>query len=160
VIAEASHTALTLYDLWHPLLNGPGYNFWSGIASDAGELTLIGGALALAKHANCDAPRCLRYGPHRTADGQHKLCRYHHPDLPNHRLSLHEIHVRHRGTSPVVPVEVVKDVETRAGWSEKELRDVVAHDGMRIVDGPFTRELPEVFSNAVRTQHYAYVTHK
>jgi hypothetical protein len=99
VIGEASHTALTLYDLWHPLLNGPGYNFWSGVASDAGELTLIGGALALAKHANCDAPRCLRYGPHRTADGQHKLCRHHHPDLPSRKLSLHEIHARHRAAA-------------------------------------------------------------
>ena len=81
--------------IFHPL-TGEGYQFWSGIASDLGEVTLIGGALALIKHANCDAPRCLRYGPHRTADGQHKLCRHHHPDLPNHRLSLEEIHARHR----------------------------------------------------------------
>lgn len=72
-----------------------GYNFWSGIISDLGEVTLIGGALAMLKHLNCDAPRCFRYGPHRTADGHHKLCRKHHPDLPNHKLSLREIHHRH-----------------------------------------------------------------
>jgi hypothetical protein len=72
------------------------YNLWSGSVSDIGEITLVGGAIALLKHANCDAPRCLRYGPHRTADGHHKLCRQHHPDLPSHRLSLKEIHERHR----------------------------------------------------------------
>ena len=72
------------------------YNFWSGIASDIGEITLLGGAVALYRHINCDAPWCWRRGPHRTVDGHHKLCRRHHPDLPNHRLSLAEIHLRHR----------------------------------------------------------------
>lgn len=94
MIHAASTTALSWYWLWHPLA-GPGYQFWSGIASDLGEVTLIAGALALLKHLNCDSPRCWRYGPHRTADGQHKLCRHHHPDLPSHKLSLAEIHARH-----------------------------------------------------------------
>ena len=74
---------------------GAGYQWWSGAGSDLGELTLIAGALALIKHLNCDAPRCLRYGPHRTVDSQHRLCRAHHPDLPARRLSLREIHERH-----------------------------------------------------------------
>lgn len=81
-------------DLLHPLRFW-GYQFWSGVGSDVGELTLLGGVLALVKHLNCDSPRCPRYGPHRTADGHHRLCRKHHPDVPDHKLSLDEIHERH-----------------------------------------------------------------
>lgn len=85
-----------LHDLWHPLV-GRGYQFWSGIA---GSFVLGGGMWAAAlthyrRHV-CQAPRCLRLGRHRTADGLHYLCGRHHPDLPDRRLSLAEIHVRHR----------------------------------------------------------------
>jgi hypothetical protein len=91
----ASTTALTWYWLWHPL-QGPGYQFWSGIASDIGEVTLIGGGIALYRKHNCGAPRCWRIGKHPTADGLHELCAKHHPDLPDHgRLSLKEIVERH-----------------------------------------------------------------
>jgi hypothetical protein len=90
----ASSTSLTWYWLWHPL-QSVGYQFWSGLGSDISEITIIAGALAILKHLNCDSPRCFRYGPHRTADGHHKLCRHHHPDLPKHRLSLPEIQARH-----------------------------------------------------------------
>jgi hypothetical protein len=88
------HGSIIAHWVFQPL-HGLGYQLWSGIASDVGEVTLVGGTLALLKHANCDAPRCLRYGPHRTADGHHRLCRKHHPDMPNRRLSLKEIHERH-----------------------------------------------------------------
>lgn len=87
-------TAWSTYVL-HPL-HGNGYQWHSGIGSDIQELAIFGTVIALVKHANCDAPRCFRYGPHRTADGHHKLCRKHHPDLPNHKLSLHEIRLRHQ----------------------------------------------------------------
>lgn len=90
----ASQTALSWYWLWHPLF-GPGYQFYSGIASDVSELTLLGVALGAWRHVNCQAPWCFRIGHHRTADGHHKLCRRHHPDLPDHKLSLREIHERH-----------------------------------------------------------------
>lgn len=98
-----------------------GYNFWSGIISDLGEVTLIGGSLAMLKHLNCDAPRCLRYGPHRTADGHHKLCRKHHPDLPNHKLSLKEIHLRHHAT-----------VQDRRGTGSTAEDDSEPHGGERL----------------------------
>lgn len=75
--------------------NHNGYQFWSGFGSDLGEATLIGIALGAWRHVNCHAPRCLRFGKHPTADHQHKLCRKHHPDLPNRKLSLGEIHDRH-----------------------------------------------------------------
>lgn len=90
----ASMTSLSLYWLWHPL-SGPGYQFWSGIGSDVSEIAIIGGAIAVFRRWNCAAPGCLRHGRHPTADGQHCLCRKHHPDLPNKRLTLVEIHNRH-----------------------------------------------------------------
>jgi hypothetical protein len=86
-------SALT-HALWHPL-SGTGASLYGGVLGDLGELTLVAGALALLKHLNCDAPGCWRYGPHRTADRHHKLCRVHHTDLPNHKLSLEEIVERH-----------------------------------------------------------------
>jgi hypothetical protein len=92
----ASATALTWYWLWHPLI-GVGYQFWSGIASDIGEVTLIGGMIAIYRKHNCGAPRCLRLGKHPTADGLHHLCAKHHPDLPDSgHESLEQIHARHR----------------------------------------------------------------
>jgi hypothetical protein len=65
-----------LHDLWHPI-------------------AIVGGAIAVFRRWNCDAPWCLRHGRHPTADGQHHLCRKHHPDLPDRRLTLAEIHHRH-----------------------------------------------------------------
>jgi hypothetical protein len=75
--------------------NHNGYQLWSGAGANFGEITVIGLVIGAYRHINCDAPRCWRRGPHKTADGQHKLCRKHHPDLPSHRLSLGEIHLRH-----------------------------------------------------------------
>jgi hypothetical protein len=80
--------------LFHPLV-GRGYQFYSGVLGDIPEIGILFAGIGILKHLNCDAPRCFRYGPHRTADGHSKLCRVHHPDLPNHRLSLKEISARH-----------------------------------------------------------------
>jgi len=95
--------------LWHPLgvcPRGPtyeqclGYNAWSGILSDLSEITLLIAVVSLFvgfyRHTNCNAPRCLRIGRHQTADGLHHLCRKHHPDLPDRRPSLAEIHRHHQ----------------------------------------------------------------
>lgn len=51
-------------------------------------------------HTRCHNPRCVRKGRYMTADGHHKLCRRCHPDFPNHRLSLREIHLRHFDAKP------------------------------------------------------------
>lgn len=49
---------------WHPLTNGAGYNFWSGIAGSF--LTSIPSAMiAVAlflRHQNCHVKGCLRRG--------------------------------------------------------------------------------------------------
>lgn len=72
-----------------------GYQWWSGMGANFGEVTVIGLGITAWRHINCAAPRCPRRGTHPTADGQHKLCRKHHPDLPDRKLSLAEIHRRH-----------------------------------------------------------------
>ncbi len=106
--------AFFLHDwLLHPL-NGQGYQWWSGIGSDIGEVTILGGVVMVLRHVNCNSPRCLRVGRHPTADGQHHLCRHHHPDHPSVKLrawlpkwwpgnvphlTLAEIHARHHAAS-------------------------------------------------------------
>jgi hypothetical protein len=80
--------------LLHPL-HANGYQWWSGAGSDLSELAMVGAAFGAWRHVNCAAPWCLRLGKHRTADGQHRLCRKHHPDLPDGRMSLEQIHARH-----------------------------------------------------------------
>jgi hypothetical protein len=94
--------------LWHPLgycsgtriqiRDCKGYNSWSGSFSDLGEITLIGGLIAVYRKYNCGAAKCWRIGKHPTADGLHNLCARHHPDLPadGRPLSLDEIWKRHR----------------------------------------------------------------
>jgi hypothetical protein len=78
----------TFFPSWHDLLNpltGNGYQFWSGIGSDFGELTLITG-LAVGfwrtrRHLEChvESPRnCRRIG-HPVPGTAHRACRRHHP---------------------------------------------------------------------------------
>lgn len=82
----------------HPL-HGNGYQLWSGIASDIGEVSIFAALLTIGwhawRHVNCAAPKCPRVGKHVTADGHHRLCRLHFPDVPDRKLSLAEIHERH-----------------------------------------------------------------
>lgn len=78
--ALASQTSLSWYWLWHPL-QGPGYQFWSGIGSDLGELTLIGLAVGLYRHLECHQTGCHRFG--RFPHGHLKLCARHHPKVPD-----------------------------------------------------------------------------
>ena len=61
--------------LLHPL-HGDGYQFWSGIGSDIGEVTIVGGLLALYKHVNCEEPGCWRLG-HRHPGHGRPVCRKH-----------------------------------------------------------------------------------
>lgn len=79
-----------------------GYNSWSGIFGSF-LTSLPGWLVALGiyyRHHNCAALGCPRIGKHQTADGLHKLCRRCHPDLPDHKLSLAEIHERHHAALP------------------------------------------------------------
>jgi hypothetical protein len=65
----------------HLVVRCKGYNFWSGIGSDLGEVTLLTAVLAAYWHHTCHVSRCWRLG--RFAHGHLKLCAHHHPLVPN-----------------------------------------------------------------------------
>lgn len=66
--------------LVHPW-NGIGYNIWSGLGSDLGEIAIVGGVIAWYRKHNCHVHRCPRLSWHPREDG-HPVCRRHHPDHP------------------------------------------------------------------------------
>lgn len=73
---------------WHPLgaCTGPnckGYQLWSGIASDIGEVTLITGLILGYRKINCHAKTCPRIGHYEVEGTPYKVCKYHHPKVPN-----------------------------------------------------------------------------
>jgi hypothetical protein len=78
------HQAVFLLDdwFWHPL-RGLGYQWWSGIGSDIGEITLIGGLVTLLVHHNCEQKGCWRLGHVHPEHGR-PVCRahYHHDLAP------------------------------------------------------------------------------
>ena len=88
------------------VLNGgpdPFYNFWSGIGSDIGEVTLISavgiGVYTGVRKVNCHSKRCWRIGHHQLEGTPYILCRHHHPGVPNggatheHILNEHRKHM-------------------------------------------------------------------
>lgn len=82
----------------------PGSAFCGGIASDAGEVSLLGGLLAIYRKHQCATRWCFRFGHHDFADPAtrlvHRLCRAHHPMHPGRPLTrahITLIHKRNRG---------------------------------------------------------------
>jgi hypothetical protein len=75
---------LDRWGLNHPL-TGNGYQSWSGIISDLGEITLVGsvvmGGITAYRHIECHQEGCHRLG--RFQHGHFKLCHVHHPHVPN-----------------------------------------------------------------------------
>jgi hypothetical protein len=76
---------------WHPLGQCAGsahevarcrsYNWWSGIAADFSELTMLAILATLFRHLNChvNTPHfCLRFG-HPVAGTSFRACKKHHP---------------------------------------------------------------------------------
>lgn len=66
-------------EYWLHPLRGLGYQLWSGVNSDLGEITLLGGLIALAKHHNCEERRCWRPG-HLHPEHGRPVCRKHYHD--------------------------------------------------------------------------------
>lgn len=64
-----THQAIIFF-LQNPF-RGDGYQFWSGIGSDAGEATIV---LVLIHHINCSEKGCWRIGH----PGRNHLCHRHH----------------------------------------------------------------------------------
>jgi hypothetical protein len=83
---------------WHPLRNGPGYNFWSGIAGCF--LFSIPGWIAAAviwiRSRNCHVYGCWRLQWYEHPDHGHPVCRKHHPDgqgRGDHLAARHHIYI-------------------------------------------------------------------
>jgi hypothetical protein len=62
------------------MLQGRGYQFWSGFGSDFGEITLVFGVYLIWRRHVCHVKGCPRiiWKDH----NGHALCRKHHPDSP------------------------------------------------------------------------------
>lgn len=63
----------------NPLWDG-GYQFWSGIGSDIGEVLIFGGLVAFYHRHNCHVHKCWRLSWHPHPEHGHPVCRKHHPD--------------------------------------------------------------------------------
>lgn len=71
-------------------IDAPGsraYNFWSGFGSDLGEITIVGGLVAMYRQHECHQDGCHRVG--KFPFEQYKLCRKHHPSVPNRVTHAH-----------------------------------------------------------------------
>jgi hypothetical protein len=79
---------------------GPYYGFFSGFGSDLGEVTLLGGLIAIYRRHNCHTRWCFRLAHHDLADPGtglvHRLCRTHHPDHPGRPLTARHITLIHQ----------------------------------------------------------------
>jgi hypothetical protein len=64
-------------------LSGPFYGFWSGAGSDIGELALVGAVLGMIRVHNCHVKGCFRIGHHPVDGTPYKVCRVHHPGVPD-----------------------------------------------------------------------------
>ena len=82
----------------------PGNAFWGGAGSDLGEITLLGGMIALYRKHACHTGWCLRFGHHDFTDAatgvSYRLCRKHHPAHPGSRqltrLHIARVHAENR----------------------------------------------------------------
>lgn len=80
-------TLLALGWFFQPL-HGVGLNFWSGIGSDLGEVTLIVGLAVFLRQRNCHVHKCPRLSWHVDPAHGHPVCRHHHPDHKQVRASV------------------------------------------------------------------------
>jgi hypothetical protein len=79
------HAFITWRELWD-VTDGEGYQWWSGVGSDLGQVTLITGLIVgfwrVRKHLEChvESPKnCHRIGRPVAGTG-HRACRLHHPN--------------------------------------------------------------------------------
>jgi hypothetical protein len=97
-------------DLFHPLRYW-GYQFWSGIGSDIGELSIvisiIVAALAVRRflhtHFPCHTDSCRKLGFHHVAGTPYRTCWHHHPVLSSYEpatVPLAHINQAHVAANP------------------------------------------------------------
>lgn len=73
-----------------------GYNLWSGIVSDIGEVTLVGMAIGLIKHRNCHVKGCKSVMTHPVPGTPFKACKSHNPAMPAGDISHYQIVKAHK----------------------------------------------------------------
>lgn len=71
--------------------HGNYYQWWSGAGSDLGELLLLGGLITLTRHHNCHVRHCWRIGLHAVEGTPYRVCRMHHPTIPNQAPSAEDL---------------------------------------------------------------------
>ncbi len=82
-------------------VSGAWYAFWSGFGSDLGEVAIVGSLLAAYRRHTChvDSPRfCWRPGVHPVEGTPYKVCKRHHPRVPD-AVSAHHIAQAHQQAS-------------------------------------------------------------
>jgi hypothetical protein len=81
----------------------PNYNFWSGFGSDLGEVTIVGGMIAIYRKHSCHTRWCWRFGHHAFTDEAtgitYRLCRRCHPAHPGGHLTRGRIAFIHAKNS-------------------------------------------------------------
>ncbi len=82
-----------------PFAGGGANAFWSGFGSDLGEVVIIGGMVQLYRKHTChvDSPRfCWRLGTHPVDGTPYRVCKTHHPRVPD-RITAEHIKQVHQG---------------------------------------------------------------
>jgi hypothetical protein len=74
---------------------GTGYQFWSGIGSDFGEVTILVACISFYRHVNCGVTGCKRLG-HRVEGSGHRACKRHHPRMSTGTVTEADIAKHHR----------------------------------------------------------------
>lgn len=90
------HLATFFFDhwLWHPL-GGRGYQFWSGPEGSIPQIAIITGVWAGYRKINCHAKGCPRIGHYAVEGTPYKVCRFHHPRVPNAGVTAEHIAQAH-----------------------------------------------------------------
>jgi hypothetical protein len=57
------------------------YNFWSGFASDIGQVAIVGGLLQVYKRHNCHITKCWRIGKFKVIGTPYLVCIIHRPEM-------------------------------------------------------------------------------
>lgn len=78
--------------IWLGLTNpsGHAYSFWSGVGADIGEVTIIGGMIAIYRKHNCHVRGCWRVGKLAVDGTPYIVCHRHHPEHEGSRQATAE----------------------------------------------------------------------
>jgi hypothetical protein len=101
-------------DLFHPLRYW-GYQFWSGIGSDIGELSIVISIIVAAltirrflhSHFPCHSDSCKKLGFHHVLGTPYRTCWHHHPVLSSYE----------EGTVPLAHIQQAHAQATAASAS-------------------------------------------